>query len=284
MNNGTAITWLMSNPIIDRRGRFEIISSNSSNFLTKSAGAAYKTWTQSNGDCNRTLSEEYKPLKKLSNRIVFSSHTKTSILSDKLMKPRSDKIKKRPDHIKPQKSSNLSWWEETVSWTVPIHEPLREKPQVSTWWELMFSLVELGTDDVSMENVAEVQYQVWNPLGVENIVEKKRRLAKQMKTEFSNPDTILGACKDNTFLARLRSVNGEDLSVVADEEVEIVLKKKINGQKSTNLSMKIKVVEIYFGFQEYLHSITDGMREQRSTAGKNAFIIFKPTKILTLDT
>jgi hypothetical protein len=80
-------------------------------------------------------------------------------------------------------------------------------------------------------------------------------------------------------LVRIRSIADQDLAISADDVIELTI---IANSKSTpnprqNI-LKMRVVEIYYGFMDYMHGVTDGIKTQHSLAGRNAYAICKIEK------
>jgi hypothetical protein len=94
------------------------------------------------------------------------------------------------------------------------------------------------------------------------------------------PQTIFGSKGDrDVVLVRLRALNGF-LQVSADDTIEFALD---SGRKHTRFEtrsgtakgylLRLRVVEIYYGFTDYLSGITQGCAQQHSFSTKNAYAV-----------
>jgi hypothetical protein len=97
------------------------------------------------------------------------------------------------------------------------------------------------------------------------------------------PQTICGSRYDSdVVLVRLRSVNDAFLDVSADDTLELVLEQggtRTSSKVPSGQTLKLRVVEIYYGFSDYVRGITLGCAQQHSRSAKNAYAVCRMLNI-----
>jgi hypothetical protein len=93
-----------------------------------------------------------------------------------------------------------------------------------------------------------------------------------LNNQLPVPRTIMGGEREEgVVLVRLRAIGGGGLDVCADESLEFAFEKR--GKLSSKSTLRLRVVEIYYGFADYLHSISDGQTQRHSMSENNAYAI-----------
>jgi hypothetical protein len=140
------------------------------------------------------------------------------------------------------------------------------------------------TDGNTKKRKARVQYW-WDSLmhtaAVKPLASKLSSKKPGLRNRLPLPETILGMTHcDDIILVRLRSLVDSDLEIFPDQVMQFAMCRRngINHAKTGPINhgiLKLRVVEIYYGFVDYVHSVTTGRTQQHSLASKNAYVICK---------
>jgi hypothetical protein len=128
----------------------------------------------------------------------------------------------------------------------------------------------------------------WKSIGTlksQQDMARKLRMANHdhwyLDNQLPLPQTMLGSRGDpDVVLIRLRSLDDTMLDVSADNTIEFALEQ---GRKNTRSKdpkervkgrlLRLRVIEIYYGFTDYLRGITHGCAQQHSLSTQNAYAV-----------
>jgi hypothetical protein len=119
----------------------------------------------------------------------------------------------------------------------------------------------------------------WNSIGtleaskdIEKGLEAYHHEHWRLNNQLPVPQTILGSYRqDDVVLVRLRSMGDSELDVSTDSVLQFELDG--GGKSRSDGVLKIRILEIYYGFSDYIQGISTGIVSQRSLSVRNAYAI-----------